>query len=274
MRLALATLFWIFFSMLLGYAFKGTEDDIHLYRRSDGKLFNMQRLQAKSKRWKKSNKEMLFADDAALLAHSESKLQALIDRLQDTCEKFSFTVSVKKTVVMAQGVKEPAVITLKNTPLEVVSKFCNLGSTTTESSDLDDEINTRIGKAATTFGRLTKRAWRNPKLTTKTKMSIYQACVLSSLLYGSETWTSYSYQEKKLNCFHLRCLRRIFEISWMGKVSNEEVLQRASLPTVSAMFVAWTMAVFEKNSSMARLSNQNAQSDALNFASKTCASAT
>ena len=136
---------------------------------------------------------------------------------------------------MAQGVKNPPVIKLNNTPLEVVSKFCYLGSTTTEGSTLDDEINTRIGKAATTFGRLTKRAWRNPKLTTKTKMSIYQTCILSTLLYGSETWTSYSYQEKKLNSFHLRCLRRLFEISWMDKVSNEEVLQRASLPTVSAL---------------------------------------
>ena len=230
-----ATLFCIFFSMLLSYAFKGTEDDIHLYTRSDGKLFNMRRLQAKSKRRKISIKELLFADDAALVAHSESKLQALIDRLQDACEKFSLTISVKKTVVMAQGVKNPPVVKLNNTPLEVVSKFCYLGSTTTESSTLDDEINTRIGKAATTFGRLTKRAWRNPKLTTKTKMSIYQACILSTLLYGSETWTSYSYQEKKLNSFHLRCLRRLFEISWMDKVSNEEVLQRASLPTVSAL---------------------------------------
>ena len=41
--------------------------------------------------------------------------------------------------------------------------------------------------------------------------------------------------EKKLNSFHLRCLRSLFEISWMDKVSNEEVLQSASLSTVSAL---------------------------------------
>ena len=121
-----ATLFCIFFSMLLRYAFKGTEDDVHLYTRSDGKLFNMRRLRAKSKRRKISIKELLFADDAALVAHSEPKLQALIDRLQDACAKFSLTITVKKTVVMAQGVKEPPVITLNNTPLEEVSKFCYL----------------------------------------------------------------------------------------------------------------------------------------------------
>ena len=54
--------------MLLSYAFKGTEDDIHLYTHSDGKLFNMRRPQAKSKRRKLSIKELLVADDAALVA--------------------------------------------------------------------------------------------------------------------------------------------------------------------------------------------------------------
>ena len=130
---------------------------------------------------------------------------------------------------MGQGVKEPPVITLKNTPLEVVSKFCYLGSTTTEGSTLDDEINTRIAKAATTFGRLTKRACRNLKLTTKTKMSIYQACILTTLLYGSETWTSYSYQEKNEQ------LPSSLLAPLIRNKLDRQVLQRASLATVSAL---------------------------------------
>ena len=78
---------------------------------------------------------------------------------------------------------------------------------------LDDEINVRIGKAATTFGRLTKRACKNKRLDMKTKIRIYDACVLSRLLYGSETWTLYSRQDKRLNIFHLRCLRKILGIT-------------------------------------------------------------
>ena len=34
----------------------------------------------------------------------------------------------------------------------------------------------RVGKAATTLGRLATRVWENPKLTTKTKMAVYYAC--------------------------------------------------------------------------------------------------
>ena len=50
---------------------------------------------------------------------------------------------------------------------------------------------------------------------------------LSTLLYRSESWTLYTRQERRLNTFHLRCLRRIFGISWQEHIPNTEVLARA-----------------------------------------------
>ena len=69
-------------------------------------------------------------------------------------------------------------------------------------------------------------------LTTKTKVRIYEACVLSTLLYGSETWTTYAGQEKKLNIYHLRCLRNILGIHWEDRISNVEVLETANISSV------------------------------------------
>ena len=63
-------------------------------------------------------------------------------------------------------------------------------------------------------------------------MAVYNACVISTLLYGSETWTTYARQERRLNTFHLRSIRRILGISWQDKVSNVEVLSCASLPSM------------------------------------------
>ena len=71
-----------------------------------------------------------------------------------------------------------------------------------------------------------------PKLTTKTKMAVYNACVISTLLHGSETWTTYARQERRLNTFHIRSLRRIMGLSWQDKVPNTEVLSRAGLPSI------------------------------------------
>ncbi|XP_052712455.1 uncharacterized protein LOC128186658 [Crassostrea angulata] len=56
--------------------------------------------------------------------------------------------------------------------------------------------------------------------------------IISTLLYGSESWTTYSRQERKLNTSHLRYLRRILGISWQDKVPYTEVLSRANLPSM------------------------------------------
>lgn len=39
-------------------------------------------------------------------------------------------------------------------------------------------------------------------------------------------------RKKCLNIFHMRCLRRILSISWTDKVSNNEVLARANIPSM------------------------------------------
>ena len=81
-------------------------------------------------------------------------------------------------------------------------------------------------------GRLSVSLWTSPKLTVKTTMAVHNACVVSILMYGSETWTTYAKQEKRLNSFHLRSIRRILGISWRDRVSNANVLSQVNLPSM------------------------------------------
>ena len=140
-------------------------------------------------------------------------------------------MSLKKTNVLAQGAESQPKISVDNYELEAVNQFTYLGSTISSNISLDAEIDKRVGKAATTLARLSSRVWENPKLTNKTKVAVYNACVVSTLLYGSETWTTYARQERRLNSFHMRCLHRILGISWEDKIPNTEVLSRANLPS-------------------------------------------
>ena len=126
-------------------------------------------------------------------------------------------------------------ISIGNHTLEVEDKFTYLGSTISSNLSLDAELNTRIGKAMTVMARLAKRVWDNTMLSINTKMRVYQACVLSTLLYGSESWTLYSRQERRLNAFHLRCLRRLLGITWQDRVTNINVLAMAGMPSMYAM---------------------------------------
>jgi hypothetical protein len=225
------TLFGIFFAVLLKYAFGTSTEGIYLHTRSDGRLFNLARLKAMSKVRKATIRDMLFADDAAIVTHTEAELQRLMDRFAKACDEFGLTISLKKTNVMAQDADPPSII-INNYKLEVVSEFTYLGSTITNNLSLDAELNKRIGKASTTLSRLSQRVWNNSKLTLNTKISVYRACVLSTLLYASETWTLYASQEKRLSAFHMRCLRRILGITWSDRVTNNEVLQQAKIPSM------------------------------------------
>ena len=229
------TLFGIFFSMLLSYAFKNTTEGVYLHTRSSGKLFNLARLKAKTKVRKVLIREMLFADDAAVISHTEKGLQELIDRFSSACEKFGLAVSIKKTEVMCQNVTIPPVIKINNKPLLVTEHFTYLGSTISNNLSLDLEINRRIGKAAGTLAKLDSRVWSNSQLSLKTKMKVYQACVLSTLLYGSEAWTTYAKQEKRLEVFHLRCLRRILGVSWKDRITNNAILDKAETMSIRSL---------------------------------------
>ena len=226
------TLVGIFFSMLLPHAFKDNEDGIYLHTRSDGKLYNLARLRAKTKVRHVTIREVLFADDAAMATHTEEALQRLIDRFALACDDFGLTISIKKTEVLGQGTTAPPNIRIGSQVLNAVDRFQYLVSTISSNLSLEPEISSRIAKASEVMSKLHKRVWSNNNLTVNTKMQVYKACVLSTLLYSSESWTSYAAQERRLNTFHLRCLRRILGIKWQDRIPNTDVLEQAGLPTI------------------------------------------
>ena len=136
---------------------------------------------------------------------------------------------------MGQDVPSPPAIRIDNEELAVTDHFTYLGSTITSNLSLDTELDKRIAKAAAVMAQLSKRVWTNKQLTLNTKLKVYQACILSSLLYGSESWTTYARQEKRLENFHIRCLRRSLCIKWQDRVTNIEVLEKASSLSIHLM---------------------------------------
>ena len=164
------TLFGIFFTVMLKHAFGHATEGIYLRTRTDRKLFNLSRLRAKTKVQLKCLLDFLFADDAAVTAHSAKDLQQLMTRFSNACQDFGLTISLKKTQVMGQDVDFPPAISTNDQELDVVHDFVYLGSTISDTLSLDAELIKRIGKAATTMTRLTKKVWNNSKLTEHTKI--------------------------------------------------------------------------------------------------------
>ena len=85
------------------------------------------------------------------------------------------------------------------------------------------------------FGRLRKSVWDRQGLNIQTKLKVYQAMVLTALLYASETWTVYSRHEKVLNRFHINCLKKLLHITWRDHIPDTEVLERTKMSSVQTI---------------------------------------
>ena len=96
------TLFSILFTAMLFDAFSDCDRGVSIQFRTDGKLFNLQRLQAKTKVFEATLRELLFADDCALVPHSHKAMQYITDRFEAACRPFGLTISLGKTEAMFQ----------------------------------------------------------------------------------------------------------------------------------------------------------------------------
>ena len=73
---------------------------------------------------------------------------------------------------------------MKGQRLQVVDKFIYLGSTLSRVVHIDGEVNARIAKASAAFGRLRGNVWDRSRIRLDTKLKVYKAVVLPTLLYA------------------------------------------------------------------------------------------
>ena len=125
--------------------------------------------------------------------------------------------------------------------LQVVDKFTYLGSNLSRAVHIDDEVTARTVKASVSFGRLRTNVWERNGIRLDAKLKVYKAVVLPTLLYAFKTWTVYQRHAKKLNHFHLNCLR---EIRWQDMFPDTEVLKKAKMQSVHTLLklaqLGWT----------------------------------
>ena len=119
---------------------------------------------------------------------------------------------------------------------ENVEAFKYLGSfVSLQHGDLK-EISVKLAEGRQRFASFEK-LWKSKQLSIPLKCKLYRALVLSVVLYSSETWTMNKSTQRKFDSFHISCLRRILCLLFMEKVTNEEVLDRSRISTLSAMIM-------------------------------------
>ena len=112
----------------------------------DGSIFNLSYLRSKSKVTRTAITELQYADDCAILSHTEEALQATLNLFFSAYHNLRLSLNIGKTKVLFQpapGVSSPSSslqITINGEFLETVQYFLYLGSHLSQSVNLDVEI--------------------------------------------------------------------------------------------------------------------------------------
>lgn len=235
------TLFTIYLTVTLALIKDQLPSGVDIQYRLDGKLFNLNRLKAKTKVTPKVIHDLQFADDCCVAAHTASDIQATLDLFNEAYKKLGLSLNIGKTKVLHQPAprqpSNPSTIYVDGKPLEFVEHFPYLGSHLSQNATIDEEIQHRIHSASAAFFKLRQRVFENRDLRKSTKIMVYKAVVITSLLYCSETWTTYRRHVQTLESFHQRCLRQILGIYWEDRRTNTSVLQEARLSSIEAMLL-------------------------------------
>ena len=122
-------------------------------------------------------------------------------------------------------------VELDSGSIDIVQDFTYLGSSITSDGEVQNEVKIRISKAARAFGCLQKSIFQERRLSVETKRRVYEAAVLSVLLYGAETWSIKAESVRRLSGFHHRCIRTI-----MGVTKQRQSRERISSRQLAADF--------------------------------------
>ena len=248
---AAPTYFTLFLTAILNLLAQATQEGVYIRTRSDGKLFNLSRLKATTKVRTELIRDLLYADDAAMVTHSLEAIQEVTSRFSEISKAFGLQISTHKTELLYQLSPNnqnrdnvQPIVTIDGEALNMVHKFKYLGSYVSDDIKVDTEISHRIQMASAAYGKLKKRLFDSHDISLVTKLAVFRAVVLSALLYAIDTMTLYRRHINKLTNFQIRHLRQMLKLQWSDKIPNVEVLKRAEMPSVEALItkaqLRWT----------------------------------
>ncbi|XP_076043659.1 uncharacterized protein LOC143026773 [Oratosquilla oratoria] len=214
------TLFSIFVAAILHMIKNNVPPGTHILYRMDGKVFNLSRLKAKTKVKTTSHLDFEYTDDNSVALSSEKGLQQLLEASMSTSSKprsYPSLHPISPTTHHPQYHSKEKFSRLWIIFLILEAMPHLMSTLTLRSNDLSvlgqhSANSALVSSKIVIFGK-------KPKY------------LCTTVLYGSETWTTYRRHIKNLERFHQSCLRSILKISWEDYKNKLSVLSEAKVPS-------------------------------------------
>ena len=90
---------------------------------------------------------------------------------------------------------------------------------------------------------LENQIWRS-RLAISTKLKLYNTCILSIFLYGSDCWAMSKTDARKIDALDQWCLRMLLGIGWYQFVRNDDVRRLTKQPKLTAIIQSRRLTLF------------------------------
>ena len=186
--------------------------------------------------------EWEYSDDTDFNDEDRETLEDLLPVCRDVFQEWNLYVNEDKTefahfyVAGKQDTDADGALLHGNEPW----RFCkSLGSLLCSTADIAH----RIALAQAAFQTYTKLWLRGTQIPLDRKLVVYEAQVLSVLLYNCSSWSAPKAVMEKLNTCHRKHLRKICNIHYPGVISNKELYRRCNTVPITERVrkARWTL---------------------------------
>jgi len=185
---------------------------------------------AKSKRRAYRMRDLLFADDIALVAESRAKLEKALQNLTDVFATYGLTVSISKTkwqalAPLADNYLEE--VKINGAIIERKAEFVYLGSVFNQLGTVESDIRNRIKLANVAMRRIRKIIWHKGT-PIGLKRKILMTFIYPTLTYGCDTWplTKTGKGFQALKTFWHKQLRKCCGVTKRDRWRMEDIFKR------------------------------------------------
>ena len=178
----------------------------------------------------------MLMDDTILIATSKNELQKKMKVVKEYCINYGMSVNSKKTkfMVINHEPEDEATIICGNIKVEYCSTYVYLGCTITDDGTCRSCIDSQANAKQKHMFKYLVFLNKNPDLPFKLKKQVAEACVLSSLLYGCETWFTPSFG--KIETMYMKIVKGMLSVR--PSTCNDLCLLEAGMLPIRELIVA------------------------------------
>ena len=176
---------------------------------------------------------LMLMDDTVLLATSKEKLIEKFQKCQEFCNEYGMSINQKKTefMVINKSEKDKELIESGGINVKYCDSYIYLGAPITDNGSYLTMMNIHAKEKLKHTIKYYTFLNRNPEVPYSMKKRVAEACVLSSILYGAETWFTDSYG--KAETMYTKIVKALLDVR--NTTCNDVCLMEADMPSFKAL---------------------------------------